>query len=469
MPDEQKNQKPASFIITLDDYIDAQQKEPAVADRLGSDDIQKVIGGLAKDFGLEPSALAYALEYAILKKDMAVYLPDLLKENLNVDSSLAVKVAQVAAEKIFPFFKNRLAEKEKYQELWKDLPKTPVQADLPKGREVKGAAPVPAPTAKNEPGTPKSNFEKRAKDEIEVEINKKKKEIEVAISPVKSGEDSLALKVKSIVSSSNIIFTDLTLQRRLETIISARLRDVRDESETKEMLLRGEKVGGLGLNVEQTERVLKLLAGAMSEFTAEYSKAEEIKRKEFIKGLLEKEALRRQERERKEREEREKLYARVTGVTPTKKTIKKPTADSQQQTAVGQNLQPTTYKLQAPIAKPRVEEIKFTPKIKGPVEELGAMVLEELRRMSKDPKVAIEKIKDKLELLGEEDFTKKMQGIAAWQGSAVNKAYLDLLKESLNRGVAPAALIEEYAKAAKPTLTKEEFDAIMELNRSLRF
>lgn len=473
MPEEKINSKPTSFVITLDDYIGEQQKESAVADRLGSDDIQKVIGKIAEEFGLNPAALAYAVEYAILKKDLAVYLPDLLKENLNVDSSLAVKVATVVAEKMFPIFKDRLAEKEKYQGLWKDMPKATKEIDTPKGREVKGSAPVVAPTAKGDPLAPKSNFEKRAKDEMEVEINKNKKSsfAKVTADAVSAAEDILTLKVKSIVSSSQIAFTDPALQRRLETIISARLRDVRDESETKEMLLRGEKVGGLGLNVEQTERVLKLLAVATSEFTAEYSKAEEAKRKEFIKGQLEKEALRRQERERKEREEREKLYARVTGITPTIKEVKR------QELKVNRPETPKTLsfnsELSTPVfqllTKPRVEEIKFTPKIKGPVEELGAMVLEELRRMSKDPKMAIEKIKDKLELLGEENFIQKMQGIAAWQGSAVNKAYLDLLKESLARGVAPIAVIEEYAKAAKPTLTKEEFDAIMELNRSLRF
>lgn len=457
MAEEKINSKPASLIITLDNYIDAQQKEPAIADRLGSDEIQKNIGKIAEEFGLNLAALAYAVEYSILKKDLAVYLPDLLKENLNVDLRTAVKVAKVVAEKMFPIFKDRLAEKENYQELWKDMPKASLERDVPKGREVKGSASVAAPTAKSEPDVPKSNFEKRAQDEMEVEINKKKKEIKTASAPVKSAEDTLALKVKSIVSSSQITFTDPALQRRLETIISARLRDVRDESETKEMLLRGEKVGGLGLNVEQTERVLKLLAGAVGEFQSIYKKEEEIKKQAFLRAQTEKEALRRQERERKEREEREKLYSRVTGITPTIKEVKK------------QELPATSYQLQAPATKPRVEEIKFTPKIKGPVEELGAMVLEEFRRMSKDPKMAIEKIKDKLELLGEENFTQKMQGIAAWQDSSVNKLYLNLLKESLARGVAPIAVIEEYAKAAKPTLTKEEFTAIMELNRSLRF
>lgn len=473
MADDPKKQKPASFIITLDDYIAVQQKEPAVADRLGSDEAQKVIGKIAEEFGLNPAALAYAVEYAILKKDLAVYLPDLLRENLNVDLEAAVKIAKVVAEKIFPFFKNRLAEKENYQELWKDIPKAPLERDIPKGREVKGSAPVIAPTAKSEPNAPKSDFEKRAKDEMEVEINKKKKEIEAAPAPIKSSEDPLALKVKAIVSSSNITFTDTALQRRLETIISARLRDIRDETETKEMLVRGEKVGGLGLNAEQTERVLTLLGLAVREFTAEYNKIEEVKRKEFIKGQLEKEALRKMERERRERAEREKLYARVTGVTPTIKTIKKPTAVGQQQQVISSRPTATGQipdsKFQIPTTKPRMEEIKFTPKIKGPVEELGTMVLEEFRRLSKDPKMAIEKIKDKLELLGEESFTKKTQGIAAWQESGVNKVYLNLLKESLNRGVAPIVVIEEYTQSAKPTLTKEEFTAIMELNRSLRF
>ncbi len=468
MNDAKINEQSLSLVITLDNYIAAQQKAPDIADRLGSNDIQKVVGKIAEEFSLEPSSLAYVLEYAVLEKDMAVYLPDLLKENLNVDQSMAVKAAKKAAEKLFPFFKNRLAEKEKYQEFWVDIPKARL-SDIPKGREGKGGAPIAAPTAKADPTAPKSGFEKRMAAETEVEISQKQKE--VAAATVKSPDEALSAGIKSIMTQANLTFINSNLQKRLETIISARLRDVRDETETKEMLMRGDKVGGLGLAPVQADKVLELLRGVFAEVSLVYKKDEEQKKQKFVREQIEREALRKSERERREREEREKLYTRITGVAPTIKTIKQPTAYSQQLTAGNQQraITATVQQLQAPAAKPRVEEVKFTPRVTGPIEELGGMNLAEFRRMSKDPKMAVQKIKDKLELLGDEDYAKKIEGIKAWQESGINKLYLILLKESLMKGVAIDAIIEEKGKAGAETLTKDEFNAIMELNRDLRF
>ena len=456
-------QRPASFLITLDDYIAQQQKAPEIADRLGSDDVQKAIGKIAEEFSLDPSALSVGVEYAILKKDMAVYLPNLLQENLNINLSLAVKVAKAAAEKVFPVFKTRLAEKEKYQGLWKDIVKAPLPMDAPKGREAKASLPVAAPTAAMAEDASKSNFEKRAAAESEVEITKKKRIAEAVAASVKSLDEALSLKTKSIIAQSNLTFADPNLQKRLEMIISARLRDVRDESETKEMLMRGDKVGGLGLNAEQTQRVLSLLSAATAEFQDAYKKEEEAKRASFLKEQMEKEALRKAQKERSEREEREKLYARLTSAGPTVKKLEVKSSK------LGEAPKLPTPNSQLPTTRPKMDEVKFTPKVTGPVEELRVMTLTEFHRLSKDSKEAAAKIKDKIDLLGEEDFGKLVAGIKAWQESGVNKLYLELLKESLGRGVPVLSVIEEAAGAGKETLTKEEFNAIMELNKSLRF
>lgn len=459
------DQKPASFVITLDDYIAEQQKSPEIADRLGGEEVQKSIGKTAEEFGLDPAALAIGIEYAILKKDMAVYLPELLRENLNIDPSTAIKVAKAAAEKIFPVFKNRLAEKEKYQELWVDIPKAPTRVDAPKGRETKGSAPVVAPTAKVAPDAPKSNFEKKAEAETVVEISKKQKERALAAPAAGGVEQSLNAKVKSIIMAANLTFADPSFAKRFETIISARIRDVRDESETKEMLARPDKVGGLSLAPEQIERVLELLRNAVAEFQSVYKKEEDKRREQFIREETEKDALRRGERDRREKEEREKLYARVTGVGPS---ITK-ASSAPRRAAILEQVRPAQLAASPATGRPKMDEVKFVPKVMGPTEELKVMSLSEFRRLSKDPKEAIEKIKDKIELLENEDFTKKVAGIKAWQDSGINNLYLQLLKEGLSKGVPVGSVVEEAIKAGKETLTKEEFSAIMELNRSLRF
>lgn len=120
------------------------------------------------------------------------------------------------------------------------------------------------------------------------------------------------------------------------------------------------------------------------------------------------------------------------------------------------------------IAKPVVSDVKFTPKLTGPVEELRALTLVDFRRLSKDPKEATLKIMDKIELLQNTSFETKVEGVKAWQGSPANVAYLEVLRKSLE-GKPVADVLDEMLKEDPEALVKPEFEALMDLNRTIRF
>ena len=94
--------------------------------------------------------------------------------------------------------------------------------------------------------------------------------------------------------------------------------------------------------------------------------------------------------------------------------------------------------------------------------------MKDFRRLSKEPREATLKIKDKIDLLEDQGFEVKTQGVKAWQDSEVNKLYLDTLRKSLE-GKPVTEVIAERELAGEPTLNKAEFDSVMELNRKLRF
>lgn len=119
-------------------------------------------------------------------------------------------------------------------------------------------------------------------------------------------------------------------------------------------------------------------------------------------------------------------------------------------------------------AKPVVSDVKFTPKLTGPVEELRALTLVDFRRLSKDPKEATLKIMDKIELLQNTSFETKAEGVKAWHGSPANVAYLEVLKKSLE-GKPVADVLDEMLKEDPEALVKQEFEALMDLNRTIRF
>lgn len=118
--------------------------------------------------------------------------------------------------------------------------------------------------------------------------------------------------------------------------------------------------------------------------------------------------------------------------------------------------------------RPTVADVKFVPKLTGPIEELRQLMMKDFRKLSKEPREATLKIKDKIDLLEDQGFEQKTLGIKAWQESEVNKLYLDTLRQSLE-GKPVIEVIAERELAGQPSLNKAEFDAIMELNRKLRF
>jgi hypothetical protein len=132
---------------------------------------------------------------------------------------------------------------------------------------------------------------------------------------------------------------------------------------------------------------------------------------------------------------------------------------------------PASSRTVAPMtpAKPVMTDVTPTAqKLFGPAEELRAIGLKEFRQYSRDPREAIVKIKDKIDLLADQSFEKKTEGIKAWQASEANRTYLDLLRESLE-GTPVSDVIAAREARGEATLSKPEFDAIMAMNRQLRF
>ena len=75
----------------------------------------------------------------------------------------------------------------------------------------------------------------------------------------------------------------------------------------------------------------------------------------------------------------------------------------------------------------------------------------------------------KIALLEKDSVTKKAQGIEAWRNSEVYRLYLDLGEESLKLAKNISAIIQDRLNNNQDTLSAEEFAAISDLNKNLRF
>jgi hypothetical protein len=118
----------------------------------------------------------------------------------------------------------------------------------------------------------------------------------------------------------------------------------------------------------------------------------------------------------------------------------------------------------------KMEDVKFTPKILTPIEELKYLDLNNFRRLYKNsPAEAAGKIMEKIALLEEEEYAKKTAGIKAWRQSPLNRLYLELGSEAIAARQSVVDIIAKRKAENKEFLTEEEIHAIMDLNRELRF
>ncbi len=115
-----------------------------------------------------------------------------------------------------------------------------------------------------------------------------------------------------------------------------------------------------------------------------------------------------------------------------------------------------------------IEEVKVTPKIYGPADELRTIRLIDWRRW-KNPREAANRVQDKINLLAEDSLLKAAQGIKAWKESEVNRLYLEIGLEALAKEKTIEEVISSRLKENQPALTFEDFNTISELNEKLRF
>ncbi|PKL71996.1 hypothetical protein CVV26_03355 [Candidatus Kuenenbacteria bacterium HGW-Kuenenbacteria-1] len=158
------------------------------------------------------------------------------------------------------------------------------------------------------------------------------------------------------------------------------------------------------------------------------------------------------------------------------KTKKQESIETQKQENIEEQLRTTNYSLPTNLnrpvfesSKPKTESIKFTHKLIGPIEELRNFTLNEFRKLGDTPQEVVQKIKEKIDILGKDSLIKKAEGIKAWQNTEINKLYLEIGRISLRKNISISEAINENISNGLLTLTLEEFEAITDLNKKLRF
>jgi hypothetical protein len=120
-------------------------------------------------------------------------------------------------------------------------------------------------------------------------------------------------------------------------------------------------------------------------------------------------------------------------------------------------------------SKTIMHDVKPIPKVMGPIEELQFLDLLNFRRLGKTPAEITAKIFSKIKLLEAEGYDKMVAGVHAWRQSPVNRLYLKMGQEAMNKGITIKDFAAASEKDNKNYLKLEEIEAILVMNSKLVF
>lgn len=487
-----KSIDPMKFTRETLETLGVEMKEPAMRNRLEyvlstlvrgvrtPDDAKRVMARGKKVGGLE-------MEKEEVEKLVDHFVAKM--EKVEIDRGPAVPVDGVETKKTTKAPQEPRPETVKEVQKKKKVVQSVNKTQPKKTNKLKQAPKKPQP--EDEPAATFKAETFSDEDENEVKAAAKKI-VKVPSSPV-----SITKTVDRVIKQAGIKFKTLEGEKRFRGIVETRLRDVRDAMETRDILEDKVEQGGLGLSGKRLADVVEIIEKAYDVFSTKLKEKKDLEKEEYLKQ--------RQEAEngkaklaRAEADVLAKRYANLTGkapshlITPAAPTAAKVSAargseadlkeaaskidQEKVKQAMAKPSQPARAEAhmsaasmtQKAAGRPQVRDVARARKLMGPIDELENMDTVSFRRLSSDPDEAILKIKDKIELLEADSYAKRLNGIKAWQQSPLNQLYLQVLRESLTRGL-PVKDIAEEIGTPEQALKPEEVQSIRKLNKQLKF
>lgn len=307
-------------------------------------------------------------------------------------------------------------------------------------------------------------------------------------------DDDIEISVEEILKQSRVNFSDPLGSGKFRQVIKTYLRGTRDKVATLEALTKAAELGGVALNHDTAERVMIIATnflskqssgrggmsggGRMTPLTEEYDLAASLKTQGKLKTATSRPPLKARPILDAAHELMPPVPAVRTNVPVSqvsrqvvKEAVQKQKVDSKviKKVVTPPPVQPVENLQKSSTGKIKMDDIRYEAKALSPVEELRYFTLVNFRRLDPDPVKAMEKIKSKLELLGKENYSKKIEGISAWNESPLNRLYLAVCRRSLEEGMQLSAVLERELQKDKNFLRPEELSAIINLNQSLKF
>ena len=293
-------------------------------------------------------------------------------------------------------------------------------------------------------------------------------------------------KIVEIIAKAKINFASSELEERFKKILTTYLRGIRDKINTKESLMKEVESGGLGFDINSASSILNLAKD--EPMVAPIKQPNSWGSAEATKPLIARDVEYDLAASIKARQAQEKTIPPPVPTTqikelvlepPVPAVVEKPAAFAESsvepktasaESSVAPKEEPVVAKDNRPrteSGKIKMEDIQISPKIYTPVDELKFMTVKNFRNLSHDPVRAMEVIKKKIEVLGQEDYGKKVEGVAGWKASPINRMYIEAYQEAITNGKSVENILAKKQKENPDYITSAEFEAILAFNQEI--
>ncbi len=298
-------------------------------------------------------------------------------------------------------------------------------------------------------------------------------------------EEELRAFAESFTKQQNLTFRDDTNRRRFLQLVVSHLKGVRSIAEVREALLKPVDAGGLGMVAESAERVVELVARAKQTLTERgLPRVASVPIRANLPVAVPAPALPAKPAAAPPFGQPPVAQtALAAGPATAPKVPEQPAYDAARAAAWRNQVlgelaaraaappagQAAANGPAAPMAKPSLVDVKAPPRVVGPLEELKTLSLVDFRRLDPSSVRALEKIRTKIDLIGETSVARRLEAVRAWQASPIYGAYLRIGRSSIEQGKTVAQVAAEFEAAGTAALTADEFNAVIDFNVKLRF
>ncbi len=260
---------------------------------------------------------------------------------------------------------------------------------------------------------------------------------------------------------------------RLKSLVLAKLKDIKSEEETRELLSRSIKNGGLGLTEQQVEKIIRSCREVEGGEEMENTNVPVLKGNSFSASLHSLES----ELElpappqvvsyppftkRGQGEMPKTSLGSSTSATPSSLPLGKGEMTFAKMVNESMANAPA-FKLDSrPVMKQSMQDVTASSNEMGPVEEIKSISLTDFRRLSGNPEEAAKRLQQKMFNLQEESFVWYLDALAAYHVSPLYSEYMQAVCQSLAERKSLANVL-----SMKNSIKLNEAVALLEMERSL--